>query len=500
MNKYQLIFVFLCLLMQVYAQQPSKIHLVHSNSLEYDEQRGGKVRKLIGDVQFEQEGSYMYCDSAYFPLDSNFIQCFSKVHIIKNDTVHIYGDKLNYDGDKKFAEMFKHVKMMDNTMTLTTEHMTYDMVKDVANYNDNARIVDKENVLTSLIGYYYSDDRLFVFHKNVVLTNPKYVIHTDTMKYSTDSKTAFFFGPTKITSKENLIYAENGWYDTDKDVSSFKENSYIITKEQRLKGDSLYYDRMKGIGKAFKNVEIFDTVQKVIINGEYGEYHELNDWSLVVDSAMMTQIFDKDSLYMHADTLLSIFDSVNNIRTMFAYHHVRYFKLDLQGKCDSLVYSSKDSVTRMYKSPVVWSDENQMTGDTITISMRNKRVDSMNIYHNSFIISQEDTVRFNQIKGKNVTGYFDDSSHLYKVKVLGNGQTIYYAKDKEEKYVGVNRADCSDIMIYIKNNKVDKISLLNLPDATFYPMKELTIKELLLKDFKWLISKRPKDKLEIFKE
>lgn len=488
------------LVTQIYAQQPSKINLVHSDNLEYDEQKGGKVRKLNGHVEFAQDSAVMFCDSAHFPTEKNFIYAYSRVHIIKNDSIHIYGDQLNYDGDKKFAELFRHCKLLDNKMTLTTEYMTYDMNTNIANYNNNAKIVDKDNTLTSRIGCFYANENIFVFTKDVVLVNPKYVIHSDTLKYDMTTKIVYFFGPTTITSKENLIYCENGWYDTEKDVSSFKENAFIITKEQKMWGDSLYYDRKNGIGKAFRNVIIKDTVQKIIVSGNIGVYHEKEDESIVTDSAMMIQIFTNDSLFMHADTLKSTFDSINNIRRMFAYHHVRFFKEDLQGKCDSLTYSSEDSVTRMYRQPVIWSKESQMTGDTITITMKNKRIDKMDIYHNSFIISQTDTFRFDQIKGRNVTGYFDDSSHLYKIKVAGNGQTIYYGKDKEEKFVGVNRADCSDIWIYLTNDKVSSIKFLNRPDATFYPMNELSAQELKLKDFKWLIELKPKDRLDIFKE
>jgi lipopolysaccharide export system protein LptA len=489
-----------CCWFRCVAQEPSKIHLVHSDALEYDEKKGGKVRKLIGNVQFEQDTTVMFCDSAYFPMDRNYIECFAHVHIIKNDSIHIYGEELHYNGDTKFAEMFRKVRLTNHDMTMTTEYLTYDMVKDIANYTNNAKIVDKENTLTSKIGFYYSDIDVFVFHKKVVLVNPKYTIHTDTMNYNTVTKMAYFLGPTTIISKENLIYCENGWYDTERDVSSFKEHSYIITKEQKMWGDSMYYDRGKGFGQAFRNVVILDTVQKILVNGDYGEYHDVNEISLVTGHAMMTQIFEKDSLFMHGDTLKSTFDSIKNVRTMYCFHHVRFFKSDLQGRCDSLVYSSYDSITRMFYSPIVWSEKNQMTGDTITITMKNKKIDQMNIYHNSFIISQNDSLRYDQVKGKNSIGYFDDSSHLSKVKVMGNGQTIYYGKDKDNKYVGVNRADCTDIWIFMQRNKVHDIKFIKSPDATFYPINELSPQELRLKDFKWLNDIRPMEKADIFKE
>ncbi len=454
---------------------------------------------MLGHVAFKQQNTFLYCDSAYFYNDSDYVEAYSHVHIVQGDTVNIYSDRMNYDGDRKLADLFKHVKMTDKTMTMTTEILHYDLNTDVAHYPDHAKIIDSENTLTSLEGYYYSEFKEFFFRKDVVLVNPQYTMKSDTLKYNTNNKTAYFFGPTNITSKENHIYCEDGRYNTETDESTFYKNSWIQSKEQRLKGDSLWYNRKEGIGKAYRNIQIKDTVQKILITGHYAEYHELNQISWVTDSALMIQIFKNDSLFLHADTLKSVYDSVCQIRSMFAYHHTRFFKPDLSGSCDSLYYSTEDSMMRMYYTPVIWSKENQLTADTIFIQMSNSHIERLELYRSSFIISQEDTFRFNQVKGKNMTGYFVNDT-LNSIKVEGNGQSVYYAKDKDNKYVGVNRSDCSDMMILLKDNKVSMISLITSPDATFYPISELTPNELKLKDFNWLIKKEPLKMEDVFRE
>jgi len=283
----------------------------------------------------------------------------------------------------------------------------------------------------------------------------------------------------------------------------------LQTKEQRLKGDSVFYDRVKGLGKVFGNVSITDTVNQIIISGNYGEYHELTDSSWVTGNAMMTQIVDGDSLFMHGDTLLAIgaqnSDTTNRKKNIFAFHHVKLFKEDLQGSCDSLVYLSVDSTIRLFTSPVIWSGSNQLLADSITLQTANSAITYIYLTNNSFIASKADSnsvqiidsMGFNQIRGKNMVGSLQDNK-LYRIDVTGNGQTIYYAKNKNEKNFGVNRADCSDLTIYVEENKVTGISLLNQPDGTLYPIKELSVNELRLKGFSWLEDKRPKEKADIF--
>ena len=353
---------------------------------------------------------------------------------------------------------------------------------DIASYTDSAYITDKDNILTSRKGYYHSDQKHMYFKDHVVLTNPQYVMHSDTLMYNTTSKTSYFYGPTTITSKENLIYCERGWYNTAIGTSKFWHSAYIQTKDQTLKGDTLFYNRKTGAGRALYNVSINDTAQKMIVTGNVGHYYRHNQLSVVTDSALLTRFIDKDTLYVHADTLKSDFDSLHNERRMYAYHKVKIFKNDMQGKCDSLFYSSIDSTMRLYVEPVLWSSQNQITGTFITLTLQNKQLHHMVVYTNAFLASKEDSLRYDQIKGKNMTGYFADNK-LFKIKVEGNGQSIYYGKDKKQKLIGVNRAECSDMLIYIHEGKVRKITMLTKPEATFYPIKDLKPQELLLKGF-----------------
>lgn len=536
MKLYRFIVFLLLLPFGILAQEnkPTQVELLHANTLEYDETIAPKTRRLIGDVKFKHDDAIMDCDSAYMYSITNSLDAFGNVHVLQADTVNMWGDVLNYDGNTKIAIVTGNVILDDGKMQLTTDRLVYDMDKKLGRYTTGGKIVDSENTLTSMVGYYYEDRNEFFFKDSVVLVNPKYTIHCDTLKYNTLTETAYFLGPTRIDSDENFIYCENGWYNTITDQSQFNKNAYMESDAQNIKGDSLFYDRANGYGKAIDNVKVVDNEQKLVIHGDFAEYHEKKEITLVTGHALMKQKFDSDTLYLHADTLrteldtnfvantqpdtltdtlvvdTSVHDSIQVVntdsakvdedkpRTLYAYHKVKFFRKDMQGMCDSLVYSFADSTIRLYDTPILWSDSNQITADTINILISDNKVKQLQMINTSFIISREDSLFYNQIKGKRMIGHFRDDK-LRKVDVFGNGQTIYYvSEENSDKVESVNKAESSDLTIYVDSNKVSSISFFTQPAATLFPIQDINPTDMLLKNFAWHGSKRPLKIEDIF--
>jgi len=497
--KYLFLISFL-LPFSIFAQKAKEIEIIQAGSLEGSKFNGEEVRRLVGDVIFKQETTFMYCDSAIFFVLSNSIDAFGVVRI-EGPQAKLTGDFLHYEGNSKKAVITgKVVRMTDGKAVLTTDKLNYDLENDIGEYTTGGKVEDKDNVLTSKHGYYYSNDKTVFFKDQVILTNPKYVMKSDTLKYNTSTETSYFFGPSTIQSigkDSGFIYCEYGWYNTQTEKSYFSKNAYIQSKESKLSGDSLLYDRSTGIGKAWKNVQITDTLQKVIIGGEYATLDEKKGTSFVTGKSILTKIFEKDSMYLHADTLYAKQDSATQLKTYFAYNHTRIFKSDLQGQCDSLVYSSKDSTIYFYGTPILWNNKNQLTADLISLKLGDNKLQTMNLTANAFITGLEDSLRFNQVKGRNMIGYFVENK-LNKIDVIGNGQTIYYIRNGKKQLTGVNKADCSNMVIYIDSSSVKQISLLQNPAATLYPIKELAYQQLRLKNFIWYGDKQPKTKEDIF--
>jgi lipopolysaccharide export system protein LptA len=483
----------------VNAQKPTKVKLIRADDLKYSKQMGEKVQRLIGNVQLKHDSTLLFCDSAYLHEQTNSFQGFGNVHIKASDTLNIYSDLLNYDGNSKMAELKNNVRLVESKATLFTNHLWYDRVGRIAYYLTGGKIIDSANVLTSQKGYYYTATKEVFFKKEVVLVNEKYTINSDTLKYNTETEVTWFYGPTTIVSDDNLIYCEKGWYDTKQDVSQFRNNAYILTKEQKLKGETLYYDRKRDYGEARRNVSLNDTIQDISIHGHYGEFRNTEGFAFVTDSAVAILADKKDSLYLHSDTLWILFDSARNVEKMLGYHHTKFFRKDLQGMCDSLVYSFSDSTIYLFKEPVLWSDKNQMTADTVAIVIRNKQIDMLSLVHSCFIISMDDTIRrnsFNQIKGRMMTGYFKDNQ-LVKIVVNGNAESLFYVREENGDLIGINTTSSNDMNIYLTENEVQVIAPLKNVDAHMLPDRDIPEEDRKMKGFKWIESRRPLTKEDI---
>lgn len=498
-----LLFIFFFLPGWIWGQSKGRnVEILNANTLEFDSRMGVDAKRLIGNVQMKHEDILMYCDSAYFYDESNMVDAYSNVRIVQSGGTEIRSKFLKYNGNTRIAEIQQEVRLTDNGSVLTTETMYYDMRTGMARYPSFGTITSKESILTSQSGYYSPKTRTYSFKTNVVLTNPQYTIKCDTLVYKAKESTSYFLGPTWIYGKENDIYCEYGWYNDNNNTALFSKKAWIDSKGQKLAGDSILYDRDKGVGRAYGNVTLIDSAEHMIVSGLYALLDRNKSKSVVTGKVLLKQYDDQDTLYLHADTLVAFEEQLIRKKdtltwkVMRAYHKVKFFRTDIQGKCDSLVYSERDSLMRLYKKPVLWSEENQMTAEKINIKTGGGQIRQLFLENTGLIISEKDTQMYDQIRGKKVTGYFKDNK-LARIFVEGNGQTIYFAKDKD-KYIGVNKADCTNLMIYLKDNKVDKVTYLKKPDATLYPMEEFKPSEFKLKDFSWRSSERPRSVQDIF--
>lgn len=466
---------------------------------EIEKITGKRLTRLLGNVSLKQEDIFMTCDSAWFYPGINQVKAYSKIHMYQGDTLHLYGDSLFYEGSSETASIDGNVELIDKETHLFTQSVNYDVAKKIARYNTGGRITNGENTLTSIIGIYYVSQNLFHFKDSVNIVNPDYVMTADTMDYNTKTETAIFTGPSEMKGDSIYLYCEKGWYDTKSDISRIWKNAVIDNRQQVITGDSLYYDGIKGYGLAYRNTSITDTTNNIIVKGDYAWYYKNPERFMVTDKALFIQVLKDDSLFLHADTIsgVTISDSaMKDYRLMRAFRGCRIFSNDFQGKCDSLSYSFRDSVMRMYKAPVIWSEENQLLSDSIALFTKNRQAERMELYSSAFVTSQVDDSRFNQIKGRTLTGFFKDNE-LYKINVEGNGETIYYLLDGDE-VVGVNQAKCSRIEIFVENGKITQIIEYQNPEGVIDPPSKVNPETLRLEGFSWYDLLRPKKMMDIF--
>jgi lipopolysaccharide export system protein LptA len=401
----------------------SVIELLGADVIEYD-QDFVDAERVKGNVRFKQDQVFMNCDSAYFYRKDNRIKAYGNIYIRQRDTFNLWGDYLEYDGDKKIAYVKDNVRMQDQEMTLTTNMVQYDVTSKTAFYSTGGKIVNGADNLTSRQGRYYSRSKTFFFKDNVVLTNPEYRMTSDTLSYNTNSKIAYFYGPTYIYSEENTIFCRYGWYNTYANTSEFSKGVWIEGKANKLVTDSLLYNRNTGIGRAFRNITLIDTIEQIKIEGEYGISYRLTGRTMVTGNPLAIKYFDDDSLFVKSDTLYDDVDTSGK-RKLLAFYNTQIHKTDMQGVSDSLVYSFADSTIAMFGSPILWTEENQITGDTLIVYRENGELSKLEVITEAFIVSFVQFDVFNQIDGTDMTAYFKQNK-LIQVDVEGNGQSVYY--------------------------------------------------------------------------
>jgi len=478
--------------------EKKRIEILNAEFLEYNQAIVANAQRLIGNVLISHNEVLMWCDSAYAFTETNRVDAFGNVHINQGDTAHLYADMIHYDGDISFARAIKNVRLVNKTTTLSSDTVDYDLISNIGYYDDNGKIVDSTNVLTSQIARYYVNEDIVYFYRDVVGYNEKYRLESDTVKYNTETGIFFIQGPTTIRDSVNTIYAEDGWYDSRTGEAQLLKNPLVYNEKQQMTGDVIDYDRNKGYGKARGMIEIIDIENNVIIKGRNAWFDEISEMAFITDSAQFIMISDGDSLFLHADTLKTVNDTIPDEKIILAFYGVRFFRTDLQGKCDSLVYFSRDSTIQFFNSPVLWSEIHQMSADYIEMRSNAPAPDEVHLNTNAFIISRQDSLMFDQVKGKNMTGYIVDEQ-LDRIFVDGNGQTIYYARE-EDNIIGLNRAESSKIKIQFRDGKIFRISFLGNPGGKLTPLDQVEEEGRYLTGFDWKEAIRPVSRSDIFRK
>jgi lipopolysaccharide export system protein LptA len=479
--------------------QPKVIELKNTDSLAKRESVSYQV--LVGNVWFYHDGVNLYCDSSYYDEGRNTFEAFSNVRMEQGDTIFLYGNYMHYDGNTQLIKVRENVRLeKDTSVTLFTDSLDYDRIANIGYYFDGGMLVDSLNELTSYWGQYEPGTNIALFSDSVKLVNPQFVLYSDTLRYNTETKVATFLSPTKIVSDSGVIYTSNGWYNTETEQSLLLDQSTVVNVEGNriLRGDSMLYNKAKGFGEVFGNMFLQDTIKKVILRGHYGYYDQNTDYAMATDSAYVIEYSQKDSLFMHADTLKLEMDSV--YRKIKGYYGVRFYRADLQGVCDSMQFNSKDSILHLYRDPVLWNEGNQLSGDTIDIFMNDSTIDYIHVKKYSFSIEQKDSIHFNQLKSRSMRVYFENQK-ARRVFAEGDVKVITYAEERDKTLTGLlTYLECSYLDILFNDGALEKLKGYPAPEGYNTPFHLLEESQLRLEDFYWYDYLRPLDKDDIFRK
>ncbi|CAI8161923.1 MAG: LPS-assembly protein LptD [Polaribacter sp. SA4-10] len=495
------IFFLFLILIPLFANTQIKKIIYSAKIQDTNEEKYPGATLLIGNVIMNHEGAILTCQQALYYKKENFFKAIGNVLLKQGDTITQTSDYVDYDGNLKQALSWGNVVLKDPTMILTSDTLQFDRLNQKLYYKSYATIKDQTNTLRSKYGNYYLENKKFTATTQVNVLNPEHNLQSTNLDYYTDTGLTYFYGATTITNSKNKnrIYSEKGFYNTKTDISHFVKNAKLFLKERTIQGDSLYYDKNRGFASATNNIIVKDTLENFLTKGNYAELFELKDSLFIIKKAVAITIIDKDSMFVHGDTLLVTGKPDRRIIRIF--NNVKIFKSDLQGKCDSIHTNQSTGLTRMFKTPVLWADENQITGDTIHLlsNIETEKLDSLKVLNNSFINSKDSLSvdNFNQIKGRNIYGKFKDNS-IKTLLVKGNAESLYYNRNEKNVLESITKEISSNIEFTLTKGAIESIKYLKTTEGKTYPVSQLPEEVRKLKGFIWRENEQPKRMIDIF--
>ncbi|WP_461598786.1 OstA-like protein [Winogradskyella sp.] len=503
-----------------FAQEKQKITIEYAGIATSDPEIEDGALVFLRDesqqVHFVHKGVNLWCDKAVYYQDQDYIEAFSNVNMKQGDSISMIAKYIDYSGKTEIAVAKGDVVLTEPNSVLTTDKLYFDRTRQLAYYDTSGKVVrDSSGTITSQIGRYYMTAKKYQFTKDVVLVNPDYTLNTDRLDFFPDNGHAYLFGPSTIVGEESKIYTERGFYDTNANTGYFQRNSKIDYDSRTIEGDSIYFNRNRSFASATNNITVTDTLNNSIVKGHYAEVWRDKDSVFITKRALAITVQERDSVYLHADTLMVTGKEDNRITR--AYYNAKLYKSDLAGKADSIHVNHKTGLTELInlrrfsstdafaiaRKPVLWNLGNQMTGDTIHLisNVKTEKLDSLKVFNNSFLVSK-DTISddgYNQIKGQRLIGLFRDNE-LYNVDVIKNAETIRYMRNEANELIGIQKSKSGSINIQIVEQAIEEVRFINQIDGNIFPEPDFPRNARRLRGFDWRGEERPNSVDDLFKD
>jgi len=486
-----------------FSQEKKKIRVTapyyDKNEAEYP---GATIltRNSKKQIYIEHDGIEMWCDKAYHYAKEDSIAAFGKVLIKQGDTIKLTSKVANYSGKTQLAFTAGDVLLTEPKSTLRTDTLYFDKLNQKAYYKTGGVVNHEDNVINSSIGKYFMDSQKYQFIGNVDIKNPEYTLTSSQLDFYSNSGIAYMYGKSVIKHEGTTIHCERGYYDTNADLGYFVKNSKIYYDNRIVEGDSMYFNQKKHFASATNNIKVTDTTNHSIITGHYAEIFKEKDSVFITKRALAKSLQQNDSIYIHADTLMITGKPENRI--IRGYKNAKLYKLDMNGKCDSIYINQKTGITKLISNPVLWSGENQMTGDTIQLlnNLETNKLDSLKVFYNTFLIQKDSISGYNQVKGKELIGLFNDNNKLYNIDINKNAEYIFYARKENGELIGIDKRLSSSINLKLTDNEIEEITSFGTPEGALTPDSMYPDNARKLRGFNWRGDERILSVEDLFKD
>ncbi|MCB0687372.1 MAG: hypothetical protein KDC53_12640 [Saprospiraceae bacterium] len=470
----------------------SKAQKLFTDSLAYN--TATRIAEYEHGATLTNDTIFLYSRKGTFFLQTNEVYFKDSVYIQSED-FELYADTLLYNTEEQKAYFLGPTRIdLTNGSKVYCEGGYFDLKNKLALFTQDAQYVDDEQVALGDSILYDGNSKIVTLLHNASLSEPGKEAEADTIIYREEEKilslqgNAFFKDSIRTMRSNTLVYN----VDQDKLISNSRAS--IENAPQFLEADTIDFDNETGVGIAIGNIVWKDTTSHYTIFCQEAQYIDSIKYLKAFGGRpLLINKIEDDSLYLSADTLFSLEQQgiADTFRIFNAYHDVKIFKSDLQAICDSLSYSSEDSIFQLYKDPVIWSDTSQFVADSVSIQLANEKIDKIFLKKNAFILNSEDQILFNQMQGKEITAFFKEGD-VYKMLIKGNAQSVYYVLDDSKAYIGLNETECSSMLLRFAGNAVKEIVFYDNPKASFHPIQDVDPETFKLEGFHWRESERPK--------
>lgn len=480
-----------------------RVYLVHADQLSYDVYSAVPDAQILrGKVHFTHAGSQLTCDSAYFYQESNSVEAFGHVHFRQGDTLSLTCNYADYNGADQMMHARHNVVLKHRTQTLYTDSLDYDRIYNLAYFFEGGKLVDGKDRLVSDWGAYSTATRQASFYYGVEMYSGKNHITTDTLHYDTRKSVAHVVGPSTITSKGSIIHTSDAYLNSHTDQSQLFGRSTIVDKDKSITGDSLYHNSKTGLNEGFGNVVYIDKENKNELRAQHVFYNEQTGYGYATNRALMLDYSQKDTLWMHADSLKIYTHNIGTdsvYRKVHAFPHVRAYRQDLQAVCDSLVFNSQDSCMTMYRDPIAWNYNRQLLGEVMKVYMNDSTVRKAEIIGQALSVEKVDNKdHYNQVSSTRMNAYFNDGA-MRRADAIGSVKTVFYNTDnKDSVLTELNYLETDTMRMYMSPTRQLEKIWASKSVGTMYPITQIPPDKYRLPEFAWFDYVRPTDKDDVF--
>lgn len=480
-----------------------RVYLVHADQLSYDVYSAVPDAQILrGKVHFTHAGSQLTCDSAYFYQESNSVEAFGHVHFRQGDTLSLTCNYADYNGADQMMHARHNVVLKHRTQTLYTDSLDYDRIYNLAYFFEGGKLVDGKDRLVSDWGAYSTATRQASFYYGVEMYSGKNHITTDTLHYDTRASVAHVVGPSTITSKGSIIHTSDAYLNSHTDQSQLFGRSTIVDKDKSITGDSLYHNSKTGLNEGFGNVVYIDKENKNELRAQHVFYNEQTGYGYATNRALMLDYSQKDTLWMHADSLKIYTHNIGTdsvYRKVHAFDHVRAYRQDLQAVCDSLVFNSQDSCMTMYRDPIAWNYNRQLLGEVMKVYMNDSTVRKAEIIGQALSVEKvDDKNHYNQVSSTRMDAYFNDGA-MRRADAIGSVKTVFYNTDnKDSVLTELNYLETDTMRMYMSPTRQLEKIWASKSVGTMYPITQIPPDKYRLPEFAWFDYVRPTDKDDVF--